>query len=86
MLKAVVAALALAALSSASAQQANPSYARMVVIVPKPGQLDAFEKGYERHLQWHRGRKKYSTLRRIRQTIQTSASRVNRNDNESLLE
>jgi hypothetical protein len=29
----------------------------MVVIVPKPGQADAFEQGYERHLQWHRGAK-----------------------------
>jgi hypothetical protein len=56
-LKAVVAALALAALAPASAQQTNASYARMVVIVPKPGQADAFEKGYERHLQWHRGAK-----------------------------
>ncbi|WP_075793394.1 hypothetical protein [Massilia putida] len=56
-MKGIVAALALAALSPAFAQQGSPSYARMVVIVPKPGQADAFEKGYERHLQWHRGAK-----------------------------
>lgn len=56
-MKGIVAALALAALSTAFAQQGSPSYARMVVIVPKPGQADAFEKGYERHLQWHRGAK-----------------------------
>lgn len=57
MLKTLVAALALATLSPAFAQQGSPSYARMVVIVPKPGQADAFEKGYERHLQWHKGAK-----------------------------
>jgi hypothetical protein len=51
MMKTLVAALAFAALSPAWAQ----SYARMVVIVPKPGQAEAFEKGYERHLQWHKG-------------------------------
>ena len=58
-MKAIAAALALAlaSLSPANAQQASASYARMVVIVPKPGQADAFEKGYERHLQWHRGAK-----------------------------
>jgi hypothetical protein len=40
----------------AFAQQAAPAaYARMVVIVPKPGQAENFEKGYERHLAWHRG-------------------------------
>ena len=53
MMKALVAALALVSLAPAWAQ----SYARMVVIVPKPGQAEAFEKGYERHLQWHRGAK-----------------------------
>jgi hypothetical protein len=51
MMKALVAALAFVAVSPAWAQ----SYARMVVIVPKPGQAEAFEKGYERHLQWHKG-------------------------------
>jgi hypothetical protein len=56
-LKALVAALTLACALPAFAQQAAPSYARMVVIVPKPGQADAFEQGYERHLQWHRGAK-----------------------------
>jgi hypothetical protein len=54
-LKALAAALSLACLSPAFAQQTGASYARMVVIVPKPGQAEAFEKGYERHLQWHRG-------------------------------
>ncbi|WP_322404406.1 hypothetical protein [Massilia luteola] len=51
------AALALACLSPAHAhaQQTGASYARMVVIVSRPGQAEAFEKGYERHLQWHRG-------------------------------
>ncbi|PQP01191.1 hypothetical protein C5614_06535 [Massilia phosphatilytica] len=53
MMKTLVAALALVALSPAWAQ--SPSYARMVVIAPRPGQADAFEKGYERHLQWHKG-------------------------------
>jgi hypothetical protein len=56
-LKVIVAALTLAWAIPAFAQQASPSYARMVVIVPKPGQADAFEQGYERHLQWHRGAK-----------------------------
>lgn len=51
MMKALVAALAFVAVSPAWAQ----SYARMVVIVPKSGQAEAFEKGYERHLQWHKG-------------------------------
>jgi hypothetical protein len=53
MMKTLFAALALAALSPAWGQ--SPSYARMVVIAPKPGQAEAFEKGYERHLQWHKG-------------------------------
>jgi hypothetical protein len=51
----VIAAVALACAIPAVAQQAPASYARTVVIVPKPGQADAFEKGYERHLQWHKG-------------------------------
>jgi len=51
MLKTLVAVFAFVTLSPAFAQ----SYARMVVIVPKPGQAEAFEKGYERHLQWHKG-------------------------------
>ncbi|QGZ41561.1 hypothetical protein IP92_00526 [Pseudoduganella flava] len=46
------AVMTLACAAPAWAQQ--PSYARMVVIVPKPGQGEQFEKGYERHLQWHR--------------------------------
>lgn len=29
-------------------------HARVVVIVPKPGQAAAFEQGYARHLRWHR--------------------------------
>lgn len=29
-------------------------YARIVTIVPKPGQADAFDAGYERHIEWHR--------------------------------
>jgi hypothetical protein len=51
---ALVAMLALATLSPVYAQQTGSSYARMVVIVPRPGQAEAFEQGYERHLQWHR--------------------------------
>ena len=51
MMKTLVATLALTCAIPAAAQ----SFARMVVIVPKPGQAEAFEKGYERHLQWHKG-------------------------------
>jgi hypothetical protein len=52
--QAFAAMLALASLSPVCAQQTDASYARMVVIVPRPGQAEAFEQGYERHLQWHR--------------------------------
>jgi len=54
-LKTLVAMFALVTLSPVCAQQTGASYARMVVIVPRQGQAEAFEKGYERHLQWHRG-------------------------------
>lgn len=58
-----VGALALAALGAAvpaRAQQPSPGftagpYARIVVLEPKPGQQSAFEAGYQRHLEWHRG-------------------------------
>lgn len=29
-------------------------YARIVTIAPKPGQAEAFDAGYERHIEWHR--------------------------------
>ena len=29
-------------------------YARIVTIAPKPGQAQAFDEGYERHIEWHR--------------------------------
>jgi len=40
----------------AQAPAASPAgrYARIVVILPKPGQDSAFEAGYQRHLSWHR--------------------------------
>ena len=41
--------------AAALAGQGAPAYARMVVIVPKPGQVENFENGYERHLAWHKG-------------------------------
>lgn len=54
----VRAAAFVAALSWATAACAQQGpYARMVVIAPKPGQADNFEKGYERHLVWHRDAK-----------------------------
>lgn len=55
-MKAVAAILALCCWTPVLAQQAPPeTYARMVVIAPKPDQAAEFEKGYERHLQWHHG-------------------------------
>ncbi|TFW15635.1 hypothetical protein E4L96_17950 [Massilia arenosa] len=45
-------------LSTAAAQAPVPQpgpYARMVVIQPHAGQATAFEAGYQRHLEWHRG-------------------------------
>lgn len=41
--------------ASAFAQPAAGPFARMVVIQPKPGQSAAFEQGYQRHLEWHKG-------------------------------
>ncbi|MGW8391998.1 hypothetical protein [Pseudoduganella sp. HUAS MS19] len=37
------------------AQPVAGPFARMVVIEPKPGQVAAFEQGYQRHLEWHKG-------------------------------
>lgn len=51
-MKILAAVLTLLCCAPALAQPA-PSYARMVVIQPKPGQVENFEKGYERHLRWH---------------------------------
>lgn len=42
-------------LAGQSPPDAEPGpYARIVVIEPKPGQAEAFEAGYERHIRWHR--------------------------------
>lgn len=46
--------LVLACALPANAGQPAADYARVVVIVPRDGQVAAFEQGYARHLQWHR--------------------------------
>lgn len=50
-------ALPLVAAGSLAAQVPEPQtgpYARIVTIAPKPGQDEAFENGYARHIEWHR--------------------------------
>ncbi|HEX8693714.1 MAG TPA: hypothetical protein VF746_14925 [Longimicrobium sp.] len=59
-LRLALAACALGAAVPATAQQTPPRpepgpYARIVVLQPRPGQQAAFEAGYQRHLEWHRG-------------------------------
>lgn len=53
-LRIAAAVLALACALPTHAGQPAADYARVVVIVPREGQVAAFEQGYARHLQWHR--------------------------------
>jgi len=54
-MKQLLAASLLLLSAQAFAQPAAGPFARMVVIQPKPGQGAAFEQGYQRHLEWHKG-------------------------------
>jgi hypothetical protein len=54
-MKQLLAASLLLLSAQAFAQPAAGPFARMVVIQPKPGQGPAFEQGYQRHLEWHKG-------------------------------